>query len=129
MLKEFRAFALKGNLLDTAVGLVLALAFTAVVTAFIDGILMPLIAATVGQPSFDDIVWTIGGNGTSADPGTDILVGTFITAVVNFLLIAWVLFLVVKAANRMKKPAEGETGPTEVELLTEIRDALASRNA
>ncbi|MGZ5319655.1 MAG: large conductance mechanosensitive channel protein MscL [Actinomycetota bacterium] len=129
MLKEFKAFALKGNLLDTAVGLVLALAFITVVTAFINGIIMPLIAAIVGQPSFDGIVWTIGGNGTPADPGTDILIGTFITAVVNFLLIAWVLFLIVKAANRMRKPVEVETGPTEVELLTEIRDALAARNA
>jgi large conductance mechanosensitive channel len=129
MLKEFKAFALRGSLLDTAVGLVLALAFTAVVTALIDGIIMPLIAAIVGQPSFDGIVWTIGGNGTSADPGTDILIGSFITAVVNFLLIAWVLFLVVKAANRMRKPAEAESGPTEVELLTEIRDALAPRSA
>ncbi|MGZ5290573.1 MAG: large conductance mechanosensitive channel protein MscL [Actinomycetota bacterium] len=129
MLKEFKAFALKGNLLDTAVGLVLALAFITVVTAFINGIIMPLIAAIVGQPSFDGIVWTIGGNGTPADPGTDILIGTFITAVVNFLLIAWVLFLIVRAANRMKKPVELETGPTEVELLTEIRDALAARNA
>ena len=65
MLKEFKEFALKGNLLDTAVGLVLALAFTAVVTAFINGIIMPLIAAVVGKPTFDDIFWTIG-----SDPGT-----------------------------------------------------------
>ena len=57
------------------------------------------------------------------------MIGTFITALVNFLLIAWVLFLIVKAANRMKKPAEVEAGPTEVELLTEIRDSLAARNA
>jgi large conductance mechanosensitive channel len=125
MLKEFKEFALKGSLLDTAIGLVLGLAFVAVVTAFVNGIIMPLIAAIVGEPSFDDVVWTIGGDGTPADPGTPILVGTFLTAVINFLLIAWVLFLIVKAANRFRKPAEA--GPTEVELLTQIRDELARR--
>jgi large conductance mechanosensitive channel len=126
MLKEFKEFALKGNLLDTAIGLVLALAFVAVVTALVNGIIMPLIAAIVGEPSFDDIVWTIGGSGTPADPGTPILIGTFLTAVINFLLIAWVLFLIVKAANRFRRPAE-DAGPTEVELLAQIRDELARR--
>jgi len=123
MLKEFKEFALKGNLLEIAVGLVLALAFVAVVNAFIGGIVMPLIAAIVGEPSFDQIVWTIG-----SDPGTDILIGTFITALVNFLLIAFVLFLIVKAANKMMPKKEEEAGPTEIELLTEIRDALRTRS-
>ena len=118
MLKEFKEFALRGNLLEIAVGLVLALAFVAVVTAFVDGIVMPLIAAIVGKPTFDDIIWTVNGSA--------ILIGTFLTAVVNFLLIAFVLFLIVKAANRMQGPAE-EAGPTEVELLTQIRDELARR--
>ena len=118
MLKGFKEFALRGNLLEIAVGLVLALAFVAVVTAFVDGIVMPLIAAIVGKPTFDDIIWTVNGSA--------ILIGTFLTAVVNFLLIAFVLFLIVKAANRMQGPAE-EAGPTEVELLTQIRDELARR--
>ncbi len=129
MLKEFKAFAIKGNLIDIAVGLILALAFSAVVAAFIDGIVMPLVAAIVGKPSFDAIVWTIGGNGTPGDPGTNILIGTFITAVVNFLLVAAVLFMIVKAVTRMQKPVEEvAAGPTEVELLTEIRDSLAARS-
>lgn len=122
MLKEFREFAMKGNLIDVAVGLVLALAFTGLVNAFIDGIIMPLIAAIFGKPNFDAIVWTIG----SGKDATQILVGSFLTAIVNFLVIAWVLFLIVKAANRFRKPAEEPTGPTEVELLTQIRDSLAS---
>ena len=122
MLKEFKEFAMKGNLIEVAVGLVLALAFTAVVNALIEGIIMPLIAAIFGKPSFDAIVWTVG----SGRDATQILIGTFLTAVVNFLLIAWVLFLIVKAANRFRKPAEEPTGPTEVELLTQIRDSLAS---
>ena len=122
MLKEFKEFAMKGNLIDVAVGLVLALAFTALVNAFIDGIIMPLIAAIFGKPNFDAIVWTIG----SGKDATQILVGSFLTAIVNFLVIAWVLFLIVKAANRFRKPVEEPTGPTEVELLTQIRDSLAS---
>jgi large conductance mechanosensitive channel len=121
MLKEFKEFAMKGNLIDVAVGLVLALAFTGLVNALIDGIIMPLIAAIFGKPNFDAIVWTIG----SGKDATRILVGTFLTAIVNFLVIAWVLFLIVKAANRFRKPAEEPTGPTEVELLTQIRDSLA----
>jgi len=120
MLKEFKEFALKGNLIDLAVGLILALAFVALVNVFIAAIVMPLIAAIVGQPSFDSIVWTIGD--------TDILIGTFITALVDFLLIALVLFLIVKAANRMKKPADEAAAPTEVELLVDIRDSLARRS-
>lgn len=119
MLKEFKEFALKGNLIDIAVGLVLALAFTTVVTALVQGVIMPLVAAIFGKPDFNDIVWTVGDG--------VIRIGTFITAVVNFLIIAWVLFMIVKAANRFKKPAE-DTGPTEVELLTEIRDSLAARS-
>jgi large conductance mechanosensitive channel len=122
MLKEFKEFAMKGNLIDVAVGLVLALAFTGLVNALIDGIIMPLIAAIFGKPNFDAIVWTIG----SGRDATQILVGTFLTAIVNFLVIAWVLFLIVKAANRFRKPVEEPTGPTEVELLTQIRDSLAS---
>ena len=121
MLKEFKEFALRGNLLDVTVGLVLALAFTGVVNALIDGVLMPIVAALFGEPNFDTITIGIGDRG-------EILIGSVITAIVNFLLIAWVLFLVVRAANRLRKPApEAEAGPTEVELLTQIRDALQSR--
>ena len=118
MLKEFKEFALKGNLLDIAVGLILALAFTAVVGALIGGVIMPIIAAIFGKPNFDAITITIGEG--------VIEIGRFITALVNFLIIAWVLFVIVKAAGRFEKPAE-DAGPTEVELLTEIRDSLRAR--
>jgi large conductance mechanosensitive channel len=120
MLKEFKEFANKGNLLEIAVGLVLALAFTVVVTALVDGVLMPIVAAVFGEPSFDDITFTIGDG--------VVRIGTLITALVNFLVIAWVLFLIVKAANRLMPKEEEEAGPTEVELLTEIRDSLRSRS-
>jgi large conductance mechanosensitive channel len=95
MLKEFREFIMKGNLIEIAVGLILALAFAGVVTAF-----------------------TLNG--------TPIPYGAFLTALVNFLIVAWILFLIVKAYNRMRKPPEA-AGPTELELLTEIRDELRSR--
>lgn len=118
MLQEFKEFALKGNVLEVAVGLTLALAFTGVVNALIHGVLMPIVAALFGEPNFDSITIGVGDRG-------EILIGSLIAAVVNFLLIAWVLFLVVKAANRLRTPApEVEAGPTEVELLTQIRDSL-----
>jgi large conductance mechanosensitive channel len=121
MLKEFREFAVKGNLIEIAVGLILALAFSAVVMTFVDGVVMPLIAAAVGEPNFDAIIWTVGES--------EILIGTFLTAVVNFLLIAWGLFMIVRAANRMQRDAEAEpeTPSDEIVLLTEIRDTLRQR--
>ena len=123
MLKEFKEFAFKTNVLEVAVGLALALAFTGVVNALIQGVLMPIVAALFGEPNFDSITIDIGDRG-------QILIGSLITALVNFLLIAWVLFLIVKAANRLRRPAaEQETGPTEVELLTQIRDSLERREA
>jgi len=124
MLKEFKTFAMKGNLIDIAVGLILALAFSAVVSAFVDGILLNLIAAIIGEPSFDAIVWTIG----SPPDFTEIQIGIFITALVNFVIVAWVLFLIVKMTNRFREP-EAHAGPTEIELLIEIRDALGGRGA
>ena len=118
MLKEFKEFALRGNVLDVTVGLVLALAFTDVVNALIHGVLMPIVGALFGEPNFDAITIGVGDRG-------EIFIGSLITAVVNFLLIAWVLFVVVKAANRLRKPApDVDAGPTEVELLTQIRDSL-----
>jgi len=120
MFKEFKAFALKGNLIDIAVGLILALAFAGLVLAFVEDLMMPLVAMVVGEPNFDGIVWTIGD--------TDILIGAFLTELVNFLLIAGVLFMIVKAVSRMQKPAEA-AGPSEIELLTEIRDSLKNRSA
>ena len=96
MIKEFKAFALKGNLLELAVAFILGLAFSAVISAFINGVLMPLIAAIVGEPNFDSLTFNIGDG--------VILYGTFLTAVVNFLLVAFVLFLVIKSAQKAQQP-------------------------
>ena len=93
MLKEFREFALKGNLLELAVAFVLGVAFAAVVTSFVDDIIMQLVAAIAGKPDFSDLTFSIGDG--------VIRYGSFLTAVVTFLLIAWVLFLIVKAAQQV----------------------------
>lgn len=120
MLKEFKAFLMKGNLVDLAVALILALAFAGVVGAFTTGIVGGLVAAIVGKPSLSSLHFVIG-------IGT-IEYGVFLDAVINFVIVGFVLFLVVKAYDRYRKEQEAE-GPSEVELLTQIRDSLNQRGA
>jgi large conductance mechanosensitive channel len=119
MLKEFKDFVNRGNLVELAIAFVLATAFAPVVLSIVDDILMPIIAAIIGQPDFSTLSIDIGE--------AEINYGTPLTLIVNFLIIAFVCFLIVKAYNGMKKTDEVDTGPSEVELLTEIRDALRSR--
>jgi large conductance mechanosensitive channel len=114
--EEFKEFVFRGNILDLAVAVILGTAFAALVKTFTDGILMPIIAAIFGKPSFDDLTFKLGDG--------VVLYGTFLSAIVNFLIIAAALFLVLKAATKLVRQKEEESGPTEVELLTEIRDAL-----
>lgn len=123
-MEEFKAFILKGNVVDLAVAVIIAIAFGAVIAAMVGGILMPLIAALVGQPSFDALTWTLNGS--------EILYGSFLTAVVSFLIIAASLFLVIKAIAKMQRPKVidvDEPAPVsdEVKLLQEIRDSLQVR--
>jgi large conductance mechanosensitive channel len=120
LVKEFRDFVNRGNLVELAIAFVLAAAFGAVVLAIVNGVLMPLIAAIFGEANFDEIVWTVGEG--------EILIGTAITALVNFLVIALVCFFIIKAYNRFKADAE-EEGPSEIDLLTEIRDELRRRSS
>jgi large conductance mechanosensitive channel len=119
VLKEFKDFINRGNVLDLAVAIVLGVAFGAVVTAFVDNILLAIIGAIFGEPGFSALDVTVNG--------VVIGIGTFIDALVNFLLVAFGVFLVVKAVNAMRKPADEPAGPTEVELLTQIRDELRTR--
>ena len=121
MLKEFKEFALKGNLIEIAVGLILALAFAGVVASFTNDIISPIIGAIFGQPDFSTLTIDIGD--------AVIRYGSFLTVLLNFLIVAFVLFLVVKVANRLMTKEEAPTGPTEIELLTEIRDSLRRRDA
>jgi len=127
MIDEFKAFISRGNLVEIAVGLVMALAFKAVVDAFVGGLVMPLVATIFGEPNFDALTFTIGDS--------VFLYGTFITQSVTFLLIALALFLfVVKPYNEFQKRFQdrGEEDPApppeDIQLLREIRDALRARD-
>lgn len=123
VLKEFKDFALKGNLIETAVGLVLALAFVAVIGSLVEHLLMPIVGIIFGEPNFDQVL-ILEVN------GSQILLGSFIQAVVVFLMIAFALFIfVVKPYNAIKarqsSGAEEAPAPAEdIVLLTEIRDSL-----
>jgi large conductance mechanosensitive channel len=117
---EFKDFVNRGNLVELAVAFTLTLFFVPVVNSIVNGVIMQLIAGIFGQPNFDSITIDIGD--------AELFVGTVITALVTFLIVAFVCFLIVKAYNAMKAPqADEDSGPTEVELLTEIRDALRNR--
>ena len=133
MMKEFKDFAMKGNLIDLAVGFVMGAAFTAVSTSFINGIVMPLVSLIAGK---DFSAWKIVLKGAQVDatgavtkPEIAILYGTFISAVIYFLIVAFVMFLIVKTINSMKKkeaeaPAAPPAPSAQEVLLGEIRDLL-----
>jgi large conductance mechanosensitive channel len=134
MLKEFREFALKGNVVDLAVGLVIGAAFGAIVNSLVTDIIMPIIGA-IGSYDFSNYFIPLAKNVTATNladakkQGAVLAYGNFITLAVNFLIIAVVLFFVVRAMNQLKrheaiKPAESPKPSAEVALLTEIRDLL-----
>ena len=117
MLKDFRDFIFKGNVLELAVGVILAIAFGAVVTAFTEGVLMAFVAALVGKPDFNSLAFTVNG--------TPILYGRVLTALVNLVLVGGALFLVVKAVKFAQRPAPSAPAQeTDHELLAQIRDEL-----
>ena len=117
MLKEFRDFIVKGNAFDLAIGVILAVAFGAVVVAFTEGIMMAVVSAVVGKHDFNALSFDLNG--------TPIQYGRLLTAVVNLLLVGAVLFVVVKAVNKLRGPAK--TAETDHEVLTQIRDELRAR--
>jgi large conductance mechanosensitive channel len=102
--KEFKAFAFKGNLIDLAIAFVLGVAFTAVVTSLVNDIIMPIVGGIVGDESFASLTFTF--------LGVEVFYGNFLTVVFNFVIIAWVLFLIIKAINRMQRPAADEAPAT-----------------
>ncbi len=126
MIQEFRDFIAKGNMIDIAVGFIMGAAFTALVNSLVENVLMPIVAIPFGEPSFDSVIWKINGS--------EILIGSFATALVSFLLVALAVFLfIVKPYNAYRDATrsdldEEDPGPSEIELLTEIRDSLARRS-
>ena len=139
MLKEFREFALKGSVVDLAVGVIIGAAFGTIVSSLVDDIIMPPIGLLLAGIDFSTLklvlkqaVGAAGVEGqagyVAASPEVAINYGRFINAAIKFVIVAWVLFLVIKAVNTMKRKQEAAPAPAEipadVKLLTEIRDLL-----
>jgi large conductance mechanosensitive channel len=135
MLKEFRDFAMKGNVVDLAVGVIIGAAFGAIVTSLVGDVIMPIIGAITGGLDFSNYFLPLAKSVTASNladakkQGAVLAYGSFITLTLNFLIIAFVLFLVIRAMNQFKrneaaKPTEPPKPSAEVVLLTEIRDLL-----
>lgn len=131
MLKEFKEFALKGNLVDIAVGFVMGAAFKSVVTSFTGGIVSPLIGLVL-KTDFKEMKWIVQQGVANTEGVVEgeiaVLYGDFLTNVIDFVLVAFVMFLIVKAVNKTKKKEEEApappAGPSDNDLLSEIRDLL-----
>ncbi|MEY4269404.1 MAG: large conductance mechanosensitive channel protein MscL [Pseudomonadota bacterium] len=131
MFGEFKAFIARGNVLDLAVGVIIGAAFGKIVSSLTDDVIMPVIAAITGGVDFTNKFWVLGdaaGKDVSTlakakEAGVAVMgYGSFLTALINFLILAFVIFLIVRQANKMMPPPAA--GPSEVDLLTEIRDSL-----
>src|SRR5437660_8139436 len=140
MLKEFREFAMRGNVVDLAVGVIIGAAFGAIVNSLVGDIIMPIIGAVTGGLDFSNYFVPLSKSVTApslADAkkqGAVLAWGNFVTITINFLIIAWVLFLVVRGLNRLiakeaDKPAKPAEAPRSEVLLQEIRDILAGKPA
>jgi len=124
MLKEFKEFALKGNVMDMAVGIIIGAAFGKIVSSFVADVIMPPIGLLLGGVDFSSLAITLK-EATDEAAAVTINYGVFLNYVIDFVIVAFVIFIIVKQMNKLKKEEpEEEKGPTEVELLEEIRDAL-----
>ncbi|MCE8512656.1 large conductance mechanosensitive channel protein MscL [Ruegeria pomeroyi] len=141
MLQEFKSFIAKGNVMDMAVGIIIGAAFTAIVKSLVDDLINPIVGLFTGGADFTNKFIVLGGDGTAfaslaaaREAGASVFAyGAFLMAVFNFLIIAWVVFMLVKAVNRAKESAVREeaaaepaapAGPSELDVLLEIRDSL-----
>lgn len=140
MLSEFKTFVAKGNVLDLAVAVIIGAAFATIVASLTDDIIMPLVGAVFGGSDFSNYFTLLGpipdtfkGNPVSyaelKAAGVPLIGwGQFVTVLINFLILAFVIFLLIRQAGKlMRKPDDAPAGPSEVELLTEIRDELRKR--
>lgn len=144
-IKEFKEFAVKGNAFDLAVGVIIGGAFGKIVTSVVDDLIMPIVAAFVGKPDFSNLYLAMGKGSEAIPAGTALAkakelapdasifaYGNFITVLINFILLAFVVFLLIKGINKMKKEEEATApeapaGPSQEELLAEIRDLLKNK--
>jgi len=134
LLNEFKEFAMRGNVVDMAVGVIIGGAFGKIVTSMVNDIIMPVVGVLTGGNNFSDYKWVIK---ESVTQGTEIVTpevaitwGAFVQTIVDFLIIAFCIFMAIKFINKLKRKKEPEpapaapAGPTQEELLTEIRDLL-----
>lgn len=134
MFSEFKAFIARGNVMDLAVAVIIATAFGKIVTALVDGMVMPVVGMALGGVDFSQLFVALDGNdyanlaAAQAAAAPALTYGAFIQTVIDFLLIALVIFMIIKAYNRIKAPDAAPAMPTEeVLLLREIRDQLKAR--
>lgn len=135
MLKEFKAFIAKGNVMDLAVGVIIGGAFGLIVSSLVDDIIMPIVGAVFGGMDFSNFFIPLASGVTATtleaakEQGAVLAYGNFLTVLINFLILAWIIFLMVRAVNSMRAkeeaaPAAPAAPPADVALLTEIRDLL-----
>ena len=142
MLKEFQEFISKGNVIDLAVGVIIGGAFGLIVKSLTDDIIMPIVGAIFGGVDFSNYFLPLASGVTATtleaarEQGAVFAYGSFLTVVINFLILAWIIFIMIKAVNRMRRaiekpkatPDQPAPPPADVLLLTEIRDLLAKRD-
>lgn len=134
VLKEFRDFAIKGNVVDLAVGVIIGTAFGKIVTSLVEDIIMPMIAKIIGNVDFSNLYYAFGNPNNiplaeAKKAGAILAWGNFITILINFIIIAFCIFLVVKAmAKALPKKSPAPSGPSDNDLLIEIRDLLGKKS-
>jgi large conductance mechanosensitive channel len=134
IVSEFKAFAMRGSVVDLAIGIIIGVAFGQIVTSLVNDVIMPPIGLLLGHVNFSDLFFDLSGKGYSSLAAAKVAgapvvaYGTFINTVINFIIIAFVVFLIVRMINKMVKKEVKEAPPAppskEVQLLTEIRDSL-----
>ena len=122
LMSEFKLFAMKGNVIDMAVGIIIGAAFGKIVSSFVGDLVMPVVGMAVGGVNFTDLSVSLG----TSPAGEPVLVkyGAFLQAVFDFLIIALAIFMAIKAVNKLRAPPAAAATPADVALLTEIRDLL-----